>query len=128
MNQNELDQEVARATGESLDTISAMGFSVLTLTPPWVVVDHRVRLGDLTRQQMRRRLKARENSARMPKTPKAPTSKAPTRKTGSAGSVGGVGGGMGLTHRRTAARAPEWSDLITPMPRITTLTFDPWGA
>ena len=53
--QRELNLEVARATGESLETIEAMGFSVLTMAPPWVVVDHRARLGDLTRRKTRRR-------------------------------------------------------------------------
>ena len=118
MDQDELNREVARATGESVDTVNALGFSVLTLTPPWVVVDHRVRLGDLTRQQMRRHLKARENPVRPTGTPK--------RKA-----VSGSGSaGAGLARRKLSARTQDWNDLITsfPHPQIRTLTFDKWGA
>lgn len=40
MNQHELNQEVARATGESIQTIAAMGFSLLRSAPP-VRIDYR---------------------------------------------------------------------------------------
>ena len=74
--QRKLNLEVARATGESLETIEAMGFSVLTTAPPWVVVDHRARLGDLTRRKTRRRMKAREAPARKPRPAASPVTPA----------------------------------------------------
>ena len=112
MDQHELNREVAQATGETIEAVEAMGFSIMAFPPPLVVVDHRVRLGDLTRQKMRRRLKAREVPARKPEPL--------IKKTA-------TGGGGGL-RRRVAARMSEARELITPMPRVTKLTFEPWRA
>jgi len=141
--QRELNMEVARATGESIETIEAMGFSVLTTAPPWVVVDHRARLGDLTRQKTRRRMKAREAPARKPRpaaSPVMPTVKvAPpspgkpaVEKMPSAGGRGLGGGGVmdGGSAHRVAARVPEWREWPTsfPRPQIRALTFDKWRA
>ena len=81
MTQEELNREIANVTGESPALIAALGFSLLP-EPPLIVVDHRVRLGDLTRQRMRQRLKAREAPARKPR-PAAPSDggNEPTRRT-----------------------------------------------
>ena len=63
MNQQEVNQEVARATGESMETVSAMGFSVLSLPPPWMPVDRRVHIGGMFRRRMQRRRQARRKMA-----------------------------------------------------------------
>ena len=136
MNQHELNREVARATGESVETIEAMGFSVLTAAPPWVV-DHRARLRDHTRRKMRRRLKARKAPARKvrPKTrvPKIASKRqaAASVKQVPAGRHVGTGGAIGGgTSHRIAARAPEWRDSIIPFPhpQIRQLNFEKWRA
>ena len=106
MDQQELNREVARTTGESLETIEAMGFSVMSIPSPLVIVDHRTRLRDLTRRQPNRR-QSRD------------------RKPG--GTAASVTGG---NRRRSAAFRPEHGDMIIPFPNpnIRKLTFDPWGA
>ena len=76
MSQNDLYDEVARATGESLETVASFGFSLLVMPPPPVIVDHRVRL----RQRTRRTLKVRETPARKPKTVTPPASGATTTR------------------------------------------------
>lgn len=104
MNQNELNREIARATGESVATIAALGFSVLVEPPPLVIVDRRTRLRDLVRRQ------SRGHRARIRKSPGA----------GSSAAVAG--------RSRSAAFLPEWHGRIVPMPNIRRLTFDKWGA
>jgi len=62
--QTELNMEVARATGESVETISGMGFSVVTMPPPWVV-DHRPRRCGFGRRLMHRDTKARRKPRKL---------------------------------------------------------------
>ena len=71
MNQRELNEEIARTTGESMRTISAMGFSLLAGPPP-LAVDRRLRLGAFTR----RRMKGREASTRKHRPVVKPAKKA----------------------------------------------------
>ena len=61
MTQRELNHEVARATGESLGTISGMGFSLI-VTPKRRSRPNRP--GSRARQRMRRRLKVRATPTR----------------------------------------------------------------
>ena len=80
MNQREVNEAVAKATSESVETISGMGFSLLMMPKPPVIVDHRVRL----RQRMRHRLKARETPARKRRIATSPAKtpgNVPTRRT-----------------------------------------------
>ena len=129
MDQDELDREVARATGESIETIQGMGFSLLVAPPPLVVVDHRARLGDLTRQKMRQRMKSREAP---PAKPGGNSVRPAVRKmkplVTCIPSMGTGAGGGGMGRARAAARAPEWREWITPLPQFRTLTFDKWRA
>ena len=63
MTQRDLDHEVARATGESLNTIRNFGFSLVEpddsgpLTVDWEEIDD-LRLGLFPRRKTRRRLPA----------------------------------------------------------------------
>jgi len=80
MTQDELYREIAHVTGEATETIAALGFSLMVMPPPPVIVDHRVRL----RQRTRRRLKARETPARKRRTATSPAKapgNVPTRRT-----------------------------------------------
>ena len=138
MTQSELNRKIAMVTGESSETIAAMGFSLLVEPPPLVVVDRRARLGDLTRQRMRQRLKSRETPARKPRrdglrTAAKPAAAKPVNKAAFAKTPtlvrfpsGGISGS--LPSCRRVARIPEWREWITPMPCIRTLTFDLWRA
>ena len=70
MTQNELNREIAHVTGESVETISGMGFSVVTV--PTRRADHRPRLGGIVRRLMHRRRKVHGKHARMPRPKTAP--------------------------------------------------------
>ena len=71
MTQHELYQEVARVTGESVATISGMGFSVVAMPPPWAM-DHRPRRGGFGRRLRHRRRKAHGWRGRQVHTKTAP--------------------------------------------------------
>lgn len=68
MNQHELNREVANITGESVQTIAAMGFSLLRSAPP-VRLDYRA----MARRYQPKRMDVRDRRPperrRRPKTP-----------------------------------------------------------
>ena len=68
MTQSQLNREVAQMTGESVELIANMGFSVFVVPPRRMPMDNRARLGALTNQAMRRCLKARKKTFRKLRT------------------------------------------------------------
>jgi hypothetical protein len=108
MNQRELDEEVARATGEPVETIQSLGFGLMTLPTPRGAVERRLDAPTGLKPRKPRAVRLRLTGKKA-----LPRLRAPMRYP------------CGNALRR---RAPAWRERIIAFPRVRLLTFEPWRA